>query len=882
MPTSTANPFPRPVPPELRDHPHYEVLRELGRGGMGVVYLARNRLMDRLEALKVLNKALLDQPGATERFLREVRAAARLDHPHIVKAHAALQLGELLVFVMEYVEGEDLAQVVAAQGPLPVALACSFARQAALALQHAHEQGMVHRDVKPHNLILARSGGGQAIKVLDFGLAKATREHEETAHHLTGTGALLGTPDYMAPEQTLDAGKADVRADVYSLGCALYFLLAGRPPFQARSRFELLQAHQSAEAAPLDRVRADVPAGLAAVVARMMAKDPARRFQQPLEVAQALAPFLEAGAGPLPAGPAQASKVAGPGLTADTTKEAPQWDDRGAGAPVLRATLIEASAPARPAGGGRSRRWLLGAGIGVALLALAIGLGFRLTRPTPDGGQPPETTGLDQSAILVVQVNEPSPDVYVDGGKVAVTWEDGGKTAVIRLRPGTRKVEVKKEGLSAFGEEVDVQPGQHRVVTVRLVRPAPALDSTEAYDPTGGARFVHFGRGRPRVVLRYNDDGKRGDGKRVPELYFVRVYDLETGTPVTPPLRVDRPVAQATFSTDGKLLVVSGRGDGTSPSEVRVWSTGTENLLFPPLKIGKLPWCAFSFDGKRLGTINSSNEDEGKGRRLSRARLWDTTTGKELTPGIEIKLSVPTAVSTCRCFSPDGKRVVIGEWIPYGDQGSARVWDAETGQALTPPLHDRTVLDAKFSPDGKRVVTVSRRSARIWDAASGKELTPPIEEDLGALSRARFSPDGQRVVTVVGGDALRRGGGMIDKSVRVWDAATGQDVTPWLQHPNSTGGLYATFSSDSKRVVTAGNGKAKEPTTRVWDAATGAELTPPLRHEGLVLRAMFSPDGKRVVTLSQRYLSPGPEWQIAQLWDVQSGKELKKVMISPD
>jgi serine/threonine protein kinase len=305
------------VPPELRDHPQYEIVGELGRGGMGVVYLGRNRLMNRPEVLKVVNPQLLHEPGAAERFLREIQSAARLNHPNIVTAYTALQVGGLLVLAMEYVEGEDLARVVRARGPLPLTNACAYACQAAQGLQHAHERGMVHRDVKPQNLILARHGKKHLVKVLDFGLAKATREEGGTARGLTGSGMMLGTPEYMAPEQFSDAAKADVRADIYSLGCTLYFLLAGRPPFQSHDLYALLVAHHSQEAVPLDRARADVPAELAAVVARMMAKDPARRYQQPAEVAQALGPFYKAGVKPLALGqaPPEADSLAATAAT---------------------------------------------------------------------------------------------------------------------------------------------------------------------------------------------------------------------------------------------------------------------------------------------------------------------------------------------------------------------------------------------------------------------------------------------------------------------------------------------------------------------------------------------------------------------------------------
>ncbi len=216
--------------------------------------LAKNVVLDRREVLKVVNQKLLGDSGVAERFLREMRSAAKLNHENVVKAYSAPQAGESLVFAMEYVEGEDLAKVVQRQGPLPIQLACHYVSQAALGLQHAHEHQMVHRDVKPQNLILSRHGKRHVVKVLDFGLAKAKREGEAVTD-LTGVGAVMGTPAYMAPEQAQDAASADIRADIYSLGCTLYFLLTGAPPFTGKSAFAILQAHVSTEATPLSRLR---------------------------------------------------------------------------------------------------------------------------------------------------------------------------------------------------------------------------------------------------------------------------------------------------------------------------------------------------------------------------------------------------------------------------------------------------------------------------------------------------------------------------------------------------------------------------------------------------------------------------------------------------
>jgi hypothetical protein len=294
-----------PAPPALAGHPRYRVLGLLGAGGMGAVYKAEHLRMERLVALKVMSPELMDRPEMVERFHREVKAAARLAHPNIVTAYDADQAGDTHFLVMEYVEGTSLAEKVRQEGPLPVALACEYVRQCALGLQHAFESGMAHRDVKPHNLML--TPGGQ-VKILDFGLARFVREAATAragpgptpggagaaASALTETGTLMGTADYIAPEQATDPAQADVRADVYSLGATLYYLLAGHPPFPEGTALDKLTAHCERAPKPLTELRRDVPPALARVVERMMAKAPARRYQTPAEVAEALAPFLAA------------------------------------------------------------------------------------------------------------------------------------------------------------------------------------------------------------------------------------------------------------------------------------------------------------------------------------------------------------------------------------------------------------------------------------------------------------------------------------------------------------------------------------------------------------------------------------------------------------
>jgi serine/threonine protein kinase len=304
MLVQSGNPIePSELPDELKDHPRYRIVEQIGSGGMGDVYRAEHRLMNRSVALKLINSQLIKHPQAVERFRREVQAAAQLTHPNIVTAFDAEQAGDVHFLAMEFVEGTDLATVVKHRGALPVDEACDCIRQAAEGLQHAHEKGMVHRDIKPHNLMLSPDG---QVRILDFGLAgfatesaileadsTGADERGTTPLHLTTFGSVMGTPDYIAPEQARDAHSADIRADIYSLGCTLCFLLKGEAPFEADSVVDKLKAHAEQEPPALNDLRDDVPDELADIVSRMMAKEPADRFQTPSAVATALAAFSE-------------------------------------------------------------------------------------------------------------------------------------------------------------------------------------------------------------------------------------------------------------------------------------------------------------------------------------------------------------------------------------------------------------------------------------------------------------------------------------------------------------------------------------------------------------------------------------------------------------
>jgi serine/threonine protein kinase len=283
LPAAAARETPQ-LPEELTNHPRYRVLGPLGSGGMGMVFKAEHVLMERIVALKVLHRGLLAHPAAVERFFREVKALARLSHPNIVTAYDAEQTGEVLFLVMEYAEGESLDRILCRCGTLPVALSQDWIRQTALGLQFAFEKGLVHRDLKPANLLLAPQG---QVKILDFGLARLRGETAGDAGQ-TPDGAVVGTLDYVAPEQARDPKTADIRADLYSLGCTWYEMLTGRSPFRGGTALQQLLAHQDQIPRPVAHYRADVPAGVNAILERLLAKDPARRFQTPTELLTAL------------------------------------------------------------------------------------------------------------------------------------------------------------------------------------------------------------------------------------------------------------------------------------------------------------------------------------------------------------------------------------------------------------------------------------------------------------------------------------------------------------------------------------------------------------------------------------------------------------------
>jgi len=308
----------------------YLILDRIGQGASGEVFKARHQTMKRIVALKVLRKDVQTDVDIVGRFYREIEVASQLSHPNIVHALDAGPIGNQLVLALEYVDGIDLNRLVKDGGRLAIDQACDYIRQAACGLGHAHEKGLIHRDIKPSNLLVARamspSSSGEIdlnaqtrgyglVKLLDLGLARLAEPPKTSATRnltvLAGGQMLMGTPDYMAPEQALDFHGADIRSDIYSLGCTFYFLLAGEPPFAGVPLHQKLLKHQQTEPPPIEQRREDLPSGIPAILKMMLAKRPADRYQTPAEVSAALTSLLATlPVPPVPAPPADTTPTA--------------------------------------------------------------------------------------------------------------------------------------------------------------------------------------------------------------------------------------------------------------------------------------------------------------------------------------------------------------------------------------------------------------------------------------------------------------------------------------------------------------------------------------------------------------------------------------------
>jgi WD40 repeat protein/tRNA A-37 threonylcarbamoyl transferase component Bud32 len=814
--------------PVLRSFGDYELLNELARGGMGIVYKARQRKLNRLVALKMILAGQLASAQDVQRFYTEAKAAAQLDHPGIVPIYEVGEQDGQHFFSMGYVEGGSLAALVK-DGPLPPREAAELVRKIAEAVAYAHSHGIIHRDLKPGNVLLDPEG---QPKVTDFGLAKNLAGDSQ----LTGTGQVMGTPSYMPPEQA--QGKIHAvgpAADIYSLGAILYCLLTGRPPFQAPSVLETLKQVVEQEPVSPRQLNSALDRDLETICLKCLEKEPGKRYGSASLLSEDLRRFL--GGEPIQARPA------GP------LERTWRWCRRN---PALAsATGLVAAAV-----------------MTVTVLSIAFAVSQSRSNAKLTTAYDDLSLEQDRTQTALDNTQRLAAELALDKGQFLGEQENANGALLWMAR--SLKLAPADAGDLSVAARRNLGAWRGRIYPLRaILRPEANVfavgftadgktlltgvpnSTAQAWDATTGKKigerigepYKHSG-GVPFVVA-FSPDGKTmvtGGTDNGGTGHAARLWDVATGKPIwSRPLK--ERIITAVFSPQGGTVLISwGSAFDQKHGSAQLWDVATVEPRSPILEHNR-PVCAAAFtpDGETCVTLCGTWRDmTGEGL----ARFWDGH-GKEIRKPLEHLIGAMSVA-----FTPDGKKLLTGSW-----DHTARFWDLEPGRPGPTLQHEGPVSALEFSRDGKMLLTGSFDSAaRLWDLA-GKPLSPRLRHQGGIYCIA-VSPDGKAILTGSG-----------DRTARLWGVAATSPLGPVLAHDKMIFPLA--FSPDRRTILI----RDSADTVRLRDAESGENVGEPLRHEYPILAGAIGRDRKTVVTLGEKNHT-GENNHTTRIWDATTGKEV--------